>query len=166
MKTIVDASTLINLDNGDALTLATALPGYEFWIAPLALGECNSGCAARIMALVDQGRLHLLDESQLDADRFLELKAEHDLGDGETECLLVAELLEYSVCADDRKARNVAKGLFGDDRVLGSARLMRLLAEEELVDCKRANELFDLMKAAGGYLPNLEHAFFCDDCGH
>lgn len=166
MKIITDASTLINLDNADALRLATSIPAFEFWIAPLALGECNSDCAARIAALNADGLVHYLDENLLDADRFLELKALYELGDGETECLLVAEALGHSVCTDDGKARTVAKELFGEARVIGSAGLMRQLAENTIVDCKRANDLFDLMKAAGGYLPALEHKFFCGDCAH
>lgn len=125
------------------------------------LGECNGDCAQHVMALIAAENIRQLDEREIDGERFLELLDQFNLGPGETECLAAAETLNYTVCTDDRLARKAVADLFGMDRRIGTARLLRWSVEVDLMACVEAQQRFETMKQEGGFLPNLDNGFFC-----
>ena len=164
MNIIIDACSIINLFNSDSILVSSGLRRCRIWLTPFVVGECDLGNAADLME-AEEGCYFRLNDGDIPVDRFLELISEHGLGAGETECIAAAEALGYSVCSDDRQARALARQVLGEDRVLGSARLLKWCVEEELVQCVDAAGRFTGMKAAGGFLPPLANDFFCvGDC--
>ncbi|WP_188644017.1 hypothetical protein [Tsuneonella deserti] len=161
MKVIVDSSSVINLFNADALKLFCRLARCEFLIPPLVFGECAPSCASSLLELRDEGCVEFLNDTEIDADRYLELLGRYSLGAGETECIAASVDNDFRVCCDDRKAREAAAEMIGQDRVLGTVRLLRWCVEDEIADCGEAFRLFGEMKGKGGFLPNTPQAFFC-----
>lgn len=158
---IVDSSSVINLFNAGALELLCQLARCDFFVPPLVLGECAPLCASSLVDLRDEGCIALLDDNQIDANRYLEMLERYSLGAGETECIAGSVDTEFCVCCDDRKAREAAAEVIGQDRVVGTLRLLRWCVEDEIADCSEAFRLFSEMKEKGGYLPQTPQDFFC-----
>lgn len=127
----------------------------------MVVSECQVGSAAAILELQAADAVGFLDDDIVPTDLFLDLLAEHDLGDGETECIAICHINGNSVCCDDRKARKLAQSILGNDRVIGTIRLLRWCVEDGLIDCQLAFALFRKMRAAGGFLPATQQEFFC-----
>lgn len=163
MNVLLDSSSVINLHNAGALALVSRLKRCRFWLPPMVVSECQVGSAAAILELQAADAIGFLDDDIVPTDRFLELLELHELGDGETECIAICELNGHMLCCDDRKAREAASTLFGQDRVVGTIRVLRWCVEEGLADCGQAHDLFRSMRAAGGFLPNTDRTFFCTD---
>lgn len=161
MPFITDASSLINLYHADALDIVCNIHGVSIIITPLVLGECNPSCAEKIFEISELGKIEFVTDENIPTDIFLSMLQEYKLGDGETESIAVAKHLNLSFCCDDRKARNLAKSLLGSNNVIGSLRLLKWAVEGKLIDCNRAFTFFEIMKDAGGFLPNTDAAFFC-----
>lgn len=161
MPFIIDASSLINLHHADALESACSVDGKDLLITPLVLGECNVPCASKLMQLNAAGRVQFIDDSVIPADLFLSLLNDYGLGDGETESIAASTVLKLPFCCDDRRARNLAKSILGEDNVFGSLRLLRWCVEGGILACATAHASFESMKQAGGFLPNMEASFFC-----
>lgn len=117
------------------------------------------------MALVDEGSMHFVTDAEIDADRFLDLVAAHDIGDGELEAIAVCENSGEALCSDDGSARNLAAELLGQDRVCGSLRLLRRAVELEGLPCDLAFEGYQGMLAHGAWLPALQQTYFCQEPG-
>ena len=162
MNVVVDACSVINLTNVGALQHALSLTACRLAVGPLVIAECHGEAAAHVAAAEADGLLDYVNDDDIPAERYLELLDEHELGEGETECIAVAELEGFTVCCDDRRARRVAQGLLGQDRVIGSLRLLKWCVEEEILTCEEADDLSAQMRAAGGLLPAMGHEFFCD----
>jgi len=127
----------------------------------MVVSECQVGSAAAILALQAADAVGFLDDDIVPTDLFLDLLAEHDLGDGETECIAICRINGHGMCCDDRKARELARALLGQGRVIVTIRLLRWCVEEGLIDCQQAFALFRTMRAAGGFLPPTQQEFFC-----
>ena len=56
-----------------------------------------------------------------------------------------------------------AKSFVGEDRVIGSLRLLRWCVEETVISCDEAHAFALQMIKAGGFLPDMGHEFFCSD---
>jgi predicted nucleic acid-binding protein len=162
MNIVLDASSIINLHNVAALDAAGHLRRCFFLLTPLVVGECQASSAAKLLELKAAGVIGFVDDTTIPTELFLRLLAEHRLGPGETEAISVCQLLGYALCCDDRSARRVGKEVLGDDRVIGSLRVLRWCVEETLFDCIVAFELFQQMRAAGGFLPQIGQPFFCN----
>jgi predicted nucleic acid-binding protein len=160
LKTIIDASSLINVINGGVLLIVLRLPARQFYVGQMVLAECGRQETDIQQALT--GGLQLLDEESLSGKLFLELLAEHGLGLGETECLAFALSGSESICCDDRRARGVCAAKLGSARVLGTARLLRECVEAGLITADAAVASYESMRAKGGFLPELSRGFF--DC--
>src|SRR5271166_3933372 len=130
---IIDASTLINLDNARALDVVTTLSFCRFYVSPAVVVECQPTGAARIAQLAQDGRLGFVDPSDVPAEAYLSLLAAHDLGEGETECIALALFRPFVFCCDDGKARRVAASLIGSERVIGSLRLLKWTVEKGIL---------------------------------
>ena len=162
MNVILDASSVINLDNVSALDAACRLVRCRFWLTPLVVGECQPSSAAKLLELKTAGALGFVDDTAIPTELFLSLLAEYDLGEGETEALSVCHVLGYDLCCDDKRARRLANEILGDQRVIGSLRVLRWCVEEAFLDCTSAFQLFQGMRAAGGFLPRVSRPFFCE----
>jgi predicted nucleic acid-binding protein len=160
MDLITDASSIINLSNAGALNIVTGLPDLTVCVSPLVVGECGPTCAAELLAHQDKGTIRFVDPEEVTAELFLSLLDEHDLGEGETECLALLLSGGYIFCCDDGKARKVGIALAGEDRVVGSLRLLKLAVEAGLCTSDQAFEYYQRMKDAGGFLPDVSLEWF------
>ncbi len=154
MIVILDASTLINLVNGEVLAEILNIPGAAFQMSAAVRSESKS-IALAIDAAVASGSLGLVDDSLISVTAFREAKRLMELGDGETECIMAAAALGCSIGCDDRAARRHATQRLGADRLMGSIGLLRMAIGARLLDPEAAFASYSLMIARGGYLPQL-----------
>lgn len=159
MIVVLDASTLINLVNGEVLGAALSLPGREFQVSAVVRSESKT-VAEALEAAVDSGALGWVDDSLITATQFAQAKSDWQLDDGETECILAAEAMGCSVASDDLAARKVVATRLGAGKLLGSIGLLRLAIESDLLDPDQAFAAYRLMVARGGFLPDFERAAF------
>ena len=162
MIVLFDASALINLVKGAAFEIILALPRFEFMVGPIVLQECvgSDEVVNVVRKAVDDGRVGLLDDSQISGALFLSLLEQFRLGPGETECLTFAVDSDAVMCSDDLKARQVAAGEFGEDRVTGSLGLLRDAVRTGVTTAHVAWEAYERMKQEGAFLPDLSRNFF------
>lgn len=156
----LDASSLINLSNANALEIVLGIPNSEFLISPIVAGECHSECVAEFVRLGATCNIKFVQDNEIDADAYLDLLALHALGQGETECLIVCVSGGHSICCDDKKARAVATEMLGEDRVLGSLRLLRFAVQHGRATHAEAFQMYQAMVVAGGFLPELPLEWF------
>jgi predicted nucleic acid-binding protein len=157
---IIDASSVINLSNADALKVVAGLSNLNICVSPLVVGECEPTCAAELLALQDQGAIRFVDPNEVSSERFLALLDEHELGEGETECLALLLDGDYVFCCDDGKARRVAIALADEGQVVGSLRLLKWAVEAGHCTAEEAFEYYERMKDAGGFLPDIALRWF------
>jgi predicted nucleic acid-binding protein len=157
---ITDASSIINLANAGALDAVAALSDWTICISPLVISECEPTCAAELLRLQQDGLIKFVDPQDISSERFLTLLVEHDLGEGETECLALLQTKHYVLCCDDDKARRVGIALVGADRVVGSLRLLKWAVADGICTSDDAFDYYERMKAAGGFLPELPRDWF------
>lgn len=161
MNVVMDACSVINLQNGGALAAVCSIAGLKVQIGPIVGGECSEGCAAVIATLHDSGLLEYLTDTPLDADEFLEFVGEHRLGDGEAECIMLAALDdEAKVCCDDMRGRKKAQAILGDERLVGSIGLLRDAVTCGLLSAAQAYLAYMQMRDAGGFLPDISEDYF------
>ena len=165
MRFVLDSSSIINLFNAGGLALLCRLEEHEFFVPPMVVGECHGACAVELVTLREEGCLSFIDDGAVDAEQYLTLLEAHGLGAGETECMAVAASEDYGVCCDDRKARGAAAGYIGQDRVIGSLRLLQWCVHKLVIDCDAAFQAFRNMKSMGGFLPDTSQSFFCAEKG-
>jgi len=156
---VLDASTLINLANGDALAIVLSIPGAKFLVSSAVRSESKS-IASAVDAAVAAGSLGLVDDSLISARAFRAARQELRLGAGETECILAAVGLGCAMACDDGAARSAAIRLLGQDQVIGSIGLLRMARAAGLLTAGQAFVAYELMQARGGYLPQLRPADF------
>ncbi len=161
MRLLIDACAAINLHNCGKLAIVCDLPNTEIALSPIVVSECGLGCAAEILALEAAGRIHFVPDSEISTDRFLDLVAENDIGDGELESIAVCEATDRAFCTDDGPARRLASNMLGAAKVFGSLRLLKLAVEASLIKCTDAFAGYLSMRDSGGFLPQLESDFFC-----
>jgi predicted nucleic acid-binding protein len=159
LKIIFDASSIINLINGDAIDSVLALPDSSFFIGPLVLEECKQQ-QELINALIREGSIELLDDTSMSASVFSALQQRYDLGVGETECLAFAIDEQLTVACDDHKAREMISGRLTSLRVIGSISLLSKCVQQGLISPEDAETKYRRMKARGGFLPNLQLGYF------
>ncbi len=161
MRLLIDACAAINLHNCGKLATVCDLPDTEITLSPMVVSECGLGCAAEIIALEAAGRIHFVPDSEISTDRFLNLVADNDIGDGELESIEVCEATNRAFCTDDAAARRLASKLLGAPKVMGSLRLLKFAVEASLLKCTEAFAGYLEMRDNGGFLPELEADFFC-----
>lgn len=157
MIRILDASTLLNLANGEVLSKVLRLPGITFQVSGVVRDESRT-IAQAIDAAVDAGRLALVDDKLISVSRFLRAKAEWQLDNGETECILAAAAIGCSVACDDKAARKVISKTLGDSRLTGSIGLLREAVRAGLLTQAEAFAAYRLMRERGGFLPAIEES--------
>lgn len=162
--TLADASSLINLGKSGFFQEVIEMPTRKFLVGPLVLEEVYAGEAG--VDLVEdatrKGIVLQLDDSLIDADRYIELLGTYGLGEGETECIAYSEKLGYSILTDDRKARLVICDLLGRDRLAGSLALLREAVSQKTMSGSDAYNGYIAMRRAGAFLPVLHREYFDD----
>lgn len=166
MPILIDACAAINLHNCGYLSIVCNLLDIDIELTPIVVSECGLGCAAELMALEASGTIKFLGDAEISTDRFLELVANYDIGDGELESIAVCEATGRLFCSDDGAARRLAGDLLGAERVMGSLRLLKMAVQAAAVQCTAAFAGYLQMRVSGGFLPPLEADFFCseDEC--
>ncbi len=161
MEISIDASSWINLSNAQALDKVLRIPGHQFLFSPLVANECHAACVGEIVQLAQTCAIVQVTDDQIDGDIFLGLVDEYNLGAGETECLAIC-LSQPGIifCCDDRKARETAEHLLGNERVIGSLRLLKWSVAAGLVTGADAYRHYQEMKLHGGFLPDVAVGWF------
>ncbi len=160
MKTLLDASSIINLIKGEVFQTVLRLRDRSFFVGPQVLQECRRGHCELLDEALNQGVVTELSDTGLPASLYFELLERHGLGPGETECLAFASLAEFIVCCDDGTARRVLTQQLGAKQVTGSLGLLRDAVHEDLLSGETALKAYELMEARGGFLPQLPSGFF------
>jgi predicted nucleic acid-binding protein len=161
LKVLLDASSLINLHRGRLLEIVLGLTsfGFVFYIGNIVRDECGD-----LQELLDlqstNGTLIVLPANTMTPEEFTGVLNLYDLGLGETECIALANRLGLCVCTDDKAARRAAVKHIGDDRVLGSLRLVRECVRQGLLDRENAILAYEAMKAGGAFLPTIAASYF------
>jgi predicted nucleic acid-binding protein len=156
----MDACPIINLANAGVLERVVLINAHRLAVSPAVVRECNSGAAANIINLHADNLMDFVDIDDVPADRLLELIELYGLGDGESESIAVAEAFGCLICSDDRKARQAAIEVLGQDAVIGSLRLLRWCVDEQVLTSGEAWDAYHEMRDAGGFLPDLPGDFF------
>ncbi|MDZ5634255.1 MULTISPECIES: hypothetical protein [unclassified Janthinobacterium] len=164
MIIIIDASTLINLVNGEVLLRVFHLPGTRFLISGMVVDESKT-IASVVKGAIKAGFLDLLDGEMISMSDFTKAKAELNLGDGETECILAAEAIPCHFACDDRAARNCAKKRLDSAKVMGSIGLLQMTVKAAVLRSDEAMAAYTKMIAHGGYLPPLPSDHFNEFAG-
>ncbi len=154
MSYLFDACALLNLTNGGVLTHALALPASSFLICNAVYAEIRS-IREDLQCLIDAGILRFIDDNSISASQYLELKEKHELGDGETECIVFAISNYCTLVFDDNAARKTAHKLIGENRVTGSIGILRACVAHSLLTREEAYAAYVRMKNAGGYFPEM-----------
>ncbi|WP_257555734.1 hypothetical protein [Sphingobium sp. CFD-2] len=162
MMVLMDACSIINLSNAHSLERVVLLPDYRLAVSPTVVGECNTGAATEIVDLHAAGLLDFVDIDAVPTDRYFDLLSELALGEGETECIAIAEMRDCLLCCDDRKARRCASDIIGEERLMGSLRLLRFSVHQHLMSGDEAMEFYHTMIDCGGFLPNVNLEYFTD----
>ena len=105
--------------------------------------------------------MSVVDDDDIDAERFLDLLDVHTLGRGETESIVACEGLGFGLCCDDKRARALGEQLLGRGVVVGTIGVLRWCVAEQIVDCGMAFMIYNEMKARGGFLPDVPKREFC-----
>jgi predicted nucleic acid-binding protein len=161
---LFDASTTINLLNGELFDKIISQDDRAWAIGPVCLEECakDDGQAGETLRrLVAEKRLVQLDDSKLSAVRYAAILEEHGLGEGESECLAFAELdSDMVVLCDDKRARAVLSRQLGAVRVSGSLGLLKNAVASGSLAAEAAMDAYLKMRSAGGFLPDIPDAYF------
>jgi predicted nucleic acid-binding protein len=161
LNLLFDAGSLMNLDNGQVLELLVSTPEYLGHAGQMVLGECKQ-LQAKLARLEAIGRLQTLPDLPLSAAEFAARLRQHNLGLGETECLILAELEGFTVSCDDRRARNVLREVLGAERVTGTIGLLIRGVWGGLLGNGAAFASYQAMRARGGFLPAYTQEEFAD----
>lgn len=145
---------MLNLVHGEVLGSVLQIPSLIAHVGPQVRRECES-IASMVDILIDTGKLILLNDSDLPADRFLALLDCYGLGAGETECLTFAELGDHVVCCDDRRARMMIARELGPKRVIGSLGILVQASHCNLLTIEAAFAAYEQMRRRGGFLPEI-----------
>jgi predicted nucleic acid-binding protein len=150
---VLDSCSIINLHKGDALKVILSLSRHSFLVGAQVIEECGGRCEV-LNAAIQDGRVKILDDSNIPAHEFFDLLSQSGLGDGETECLMHARRnTALLICSDGRAARAVATYAIGASRVIGSIRLLRHCVEDGLLCEDEAFAHYRTMKQRGAFLP-------------
>jgi predicted nucleic acid-binding protein len=163
LNLVLDSSSTINLQNGDTLEVVLKLASttFRFHMGTIVRGECRE-LTPLLDEQVKKGLLAILPGKTLTATRFAEILYLYELGLGETECIAHAEQRSLVVCTDDKAARKAAGAHLGQDRVVGSLRLMRETVCAGNIDPHQAYIAYEQMKVRGAFLPEITADYF--DC--
>lgn len=149
---IFDASTLLNLSNGNVLHKVVDLPELSICFGPSVYDECLS-IADMLDFLVNQKIGYLLPDDEITLDQLKYLFDKYSLGDGEIECIAYGLIRGEIIACDDRSARRAITNELGKEKLTGSIGLLLQLAEAGLITKDDAHTSYNSMVGMGGFLP-------------
>lgn len=151
----LDASSIINLVNGECFREILSLQDTKYQVGPIVREvECLGIYRAAVEAYISEGLITVLDESLASAKLFEDMFLRHKLGDGETECIVYGITTGCGISCDDRKARRAAKSELGQDKVTGSIGLLQFGVGQSLYSADQAYSIYQKMRLSGGFLPS------------
>ena len=103
--------------------------------------------------MIGVGSIEVLDDDDLPASLFFQLRNTYGLGPGETECLAFASIGSQVVCCDDRAARSMIATEIGKKRVTGSLGLLIQAVHFGVIELVEAFAKYEKMRLSGGFLP-------------
>ena len=159
----MDACSVINLINCNNLHSVLSLENTTFFIGPAVYDEVVKLPEQEVIinTFISKGVIEIYDgEINIDlVDSFFET---YQLGDGETETVAICVQNGFTMCCDDRLARAMAETVIGEDKTMGSLRLLKFTVQAGILLCKDAFVAYRLMISEGGFLPkNISNHFFC-----
>lgn len=158
---IIDACSIINLYNAEALASVVQLRNTTFTFSPLVCGELSEEVNLYVSSIVQSGKAETFDDSKVPAEIFVKAYGSFRLGKGETECIAIAANCDsFTVCSDDKSARKAAQSLLGTKRVTGSLGLLLRCVSEAILSDDCAYDCYLQMKQKGAFLPVLGRADF------
>jgi predicted nucleic acid-binding protein len=160
---LFDAGSLINLGHGQVLEALVSTADYQGHVGQIVLGECAK-LVGTLHTLASLGRLLILPDLPLSAAQFAAKIREHNLGAGETECLLQATMGNFVVSCDDRRARYVLSQQIGPERVTGTIGLLIKAVATGLMPGDAAYGGYLMMRSKGGFLPVISSEDFRSLC--
>ncbi|WP_417372263.1 hypothetical protein [Gelidibacter japonicus] len=149
--------------NSDRLSDVLSLRNTNFIITPAVYDEVSKvpEQLIKLDKYIATGQI-LHYQGDLNVEVLDQLFETYDLGDGETEAVLLSQERGYQICCDDKRARGMAEYEVGESRVMGSLRLLKFVVAEEIIECTDAYSAYRIMIQKGGFLPNaIKNHFFC-----
>lgn len=154
MKTLFDASSLLNLSNGGLLELVPQRLTVEMALGPQVFAECRT-ITDELESMIRNGLATLVDDDDIPATGFLNLFNKYGLGFGETECLALAKHHGWNLCCDDKRARRMVRAEVGPERLTGTMGLLTALVSGAVLTTSEAAAAHSRMILRGGFLPAL-----------
>jgi predicted nucleic acid-binding protein len=152
LRTVFDASCLINAFHGGVLELGAAVSSIDLCFGPLVRSECKT-IGPQLDTLVSQKPSRLVDDTVVPGSIFIHLQTKYGLGPGETESLSIAKHLGWRVSCDDRLARSMIEHELGKARLTGTTGLLGHLVGASILTTAQASEAHAKMIAQGAFLP-------------
>lgn len=85
-----------------------------------------------------------------------------NLGDGETECILLSNKnSSFIIATDDGTARKSIIKLLGISRLTGSLALLRETYRNTIINCDEVKIYYSIMIIKGGFLPAVDEKILC-----
>lgn len=154
MRTIFDASSLINAVHGEIIERVASLTEIDLCFGPQVQRECSS-ISRELAELASKRNSVLVDDSDIPASLYVTYHSRYGLGPGETECITIAYHKGWRVSCDDGLARRMITKELGEPRLTGSIGLLRRLVAGRLMTADEATEAYRLMLDRGAFLPAL-----------
>jgi len=134
---------------------------FVYHMGTIVRGECGE-VTHYIDDQARKGRIVILPGSIIAPLQFAEILHRYELGLGESECILHADERDLTICTDDKAARAAALSYLGNDRVVGSLRLVRECVCAGITTSHQAYVGYESMRAKGAFLPDMDASYF--DC--
>lgn len=162
-KICLDACSVINLVNCNNFRSVLSLENTTFFMGPSVYDEVIKVPEQKeiINTLISDGLIEIY-EGEINVELVDSFFETYQLGDGETETVAICNQNGYSMCCDDRLARAMAETIIGEEKTMGSLRLLKFAVQAGTILCTDAFIAYQVMITEGGFLPkNINNHFFC-----
>ncbi len=142
------------------LDVVLGLHDRAFFIGPIVRGE-----VLQLKPIVDRCiadlKISALPDDELTFDDVADFSNQHNLGVGESECILFClRRAELNVCSDDRRARLVGAGVLSQERVVGTSDLLKECVMQGMLTAQDSFAAYEQMRSRGAFLPVLRREEF------
>jgi predicted nucleic acid-binding protein len=151
----LDTCSFIHLAQGGVLDIVLELRDQEFFVGPIVRGEVQ-----QLKTIVDRCitnlQISVLPDDELIFDDVADFSNQHNLGVGESECILFClRRKELNVCSDDRRARLIGANVLSSERVVGTSDLLKECVRQGMLTAQDSFAAYEQMRARGAFLPPL-----------
>ncbi len=151
---------MIALEGCGALEPILDLPSARFLVGTIGVRECGPVLEARLRDYERAGKIREATNSEVPVALVLTLLERHRLGDGETECIAIAEQLGAGVAIDDHVAANAVAQELGALRVTGTVELLRMAVRGGTMPAQVARVAYACIKSIGAFVRDVQTSFF------